>query len=172
MAQKVNIVLADDIDGSEGHRDRLRSASDGTSYEIDLNVTGTPPPCATRSPPYVGHGRRWSSGPRRAHNYIGTEHILLGLIHEGEGVAPERSENASGSRSRRSASRSRRSSARARAPVGSHPHTPRAKKVLELSLREACSSATTTSAPSTSSSASSARARAWPPRCWSSSAPT
>jgi ATP-dependent Clp protease ATP-binding subunit ClpA len=46
------------------------------------------------------------------HNYIGTEHILLGLIHEGEGVAAKALESL-GSAWRRSGSRSRRSSARA-----------------------------------------------------------
>ena len=71
------------------------------------------------------------------HNYIGTEHILLGLIHEGEGVAAKASSR-SGSASRRCEARSRRSSARAdRRPVGHIPFTPRAKKVLELVLREA-----------------------------------
>ena len=61
-----------------------------------------------------------------------------GLIHEGEGVAAEALEVAWTSRSRPSASRSRRSSARAQAaPTGHIPFTPRAKKVLELSLREA-----------------------------------
>ena len=71
------------------------------------------------------------------HNYIGTEHILLGLIHEGEGIAakaleslgvtleavPEQVEDIIG-----------RGQA---APTGHIPFTPRAKKVLELSLREA-----------------------------------
>jgi hypothetical protein len=69
------------------------------------------------------------------HDFIGTEHILLGLIHEGDGVAAralealdvtleavrERVEETIGSS----------------VPSGSPPFTPRAKKVLELSLREA-----------------------------------
>ena len=71
------------------------------------------------------------------HNYIGTEHILLGLIHEGRAWRPRRSSRW-GSRWRRCAPRSRRSSARGQqAPAGHIPFTPRAKKVLELSLREA-----------------------------------
>ena len=71
------------------------------------------------------------------HNYIGTEHILLGLIHEGDGVAAralglleislqgvrEQVEQAIGKG--------------ATVPSGHIPFTPRAKKVLELSLREA-----------------------------------
>jgi ATP-dependent Clp protease ATP-binding subunit ClpA len=74
---------------------------------------------------------------RLEHNYIGTEHILLGLIREGEGVAAE-------------ALKSLRISldpvrqqveeiiGRGQEPLQGHiPFTPRAKKVLELSLREA-----------------------------------
>ena len=71
------------------------------------------------------------------HAFIGTEHILLGLIREGEGVAAkaldalgvtfdvvrEKVEEAIGTNSNPS--------------PGSPPFTPRAKKVLELSLREA-----------------------------------
>jgi ATP-dependent Clp protease ATP-binding subunit ClpC len=71
------------------------------------------------------------------HSFIGTEHILLGLIHEGEGVAAkaldtlgitleavrEKVEEAIGMTGA--------------TPSGSPPFTPRAKKVLELSLREA-----------------------------------
>jgi ATP-dependent Clp protease ATP-binding subunit ClpC len=71
------------------------------------------------------------------HAFIGTEHILLGLIREGEGVAAkaldalgvtfdvvrEKVEEAIGANTNPS--------------PGSPPFTPRAKKVLELSLREA-----------------------------------
>ena len=71
------------------------------------------------------------------HGFIGTEHILLGLIQEGDGVAAEalaqlgieledvrdRVEETIGPS--------------LHAPTGSPPFTPRAKKVLELSLREA-----------------------------------
>src|ERR687892_492040 len=71
------------------------------------------------------------------HNYIGTEHILLGLLHEGEGIAAQ----ALGSLGvtlhvvRRQVEEiiGRGGSA----PFGDIPFTPRAKKVLELSLREA-----------------------------------
>ncbi|MBS3940797.1 MAG: ATP-dependent Clp protease ATP-binding subunit [Actinobacteria bacterium] len=71
------------------------------------------------------------------HNYIGTEHILLGLIHEGEGVAAKALESMSISLE---AVRSQVTEIIGRgqtAPAGHIPFTPRAKKVLELSLREA-----------------------------------
>jgi ATP-dependent Clp protease ATP-binding subunit ClpA len=70
------------------------------------------------------------------HNYIGTEHLLLGLVHEGEGVAAKALESLGISLE----------AVRAQveeiiegtdAPNGHIPFTPRAKKVLELSLREA-----------------------------------
>jgi ATP-dependent Clp protease ATP-binding subunit ClpC len=71
------------------------------------------------------------------HNYIGTEHLLLGLIRESEGIAAkaltllgveldtvrERVEEIIGQGTQQ--------------PSGHIPFTPRAKKVLELSLREA-----------------------------------
>ena len=71
------------------------------------------------------------------HNYIGTEHILLGLIHEGEGIA------ARGLESLGISLESVRQEVVAiigqgqQSPSGHIPFTPRAKKVLELSLREA-----------------------------------
>ncbi|HEX2027132.1 MAG TPA: ATP-dependent Clp protease ATP-binding subunit [Nitriliruptorales bacterium] len=71
------------------------------------------------------------------HNYIGTEHILLGLIHEGEGVAAKALESMSISLQ---AVRDQVQEIIGRgqtAPSGHIPFTPRAKKVLELSLREA-----------------------------------
>ena len=71
------------------------------------------------------------------HSFIGTEHILLGLIHEDDGLAAkalasldislqdvrEQIENTMGPVGA--------------APAGTSPFTPRAKKVLELALREA-----------------------------------
>ncbi len=71
------------------------------------------------------------------HNYIGTEHILLGLIHEGDGVAAK-ALTAMGIGLE--ATRQQVESIIGRgqgAPTGHIPFTPRAKKVLELSLREA-----------------------------------
>jgi ATP-dependent Clp protease ATP-binding subunit ClpC len=70
------------------------------------------------------------------HNYIGTEHILLGLVHEGEGVAAkamaamEISLEAVRQQVEEIIGRGQQ------APSGHIPFTPRAKKVLELSLRE------------------------------------
>ncbi|AKE39928.1 ATPase with chaperone activity, ATP-binding subunit [Corynebacterium camporealensis] len=70
------------------------------------------------------------------HNYIGTEHILLGLIHEGEGVAAKALESMGISLE------DVRREVEDIIGQGSQPHTghipftPRAKKVLELSLRE------------------------------------
>ena len=71
------------------------------------------------------------------HNYIGTEHILLGLIREGEGVAAHvlGSLNISIEAARKQVAEI--VGRAGRPPAGHIPFTPRAKKVLELSLREA-----------------------------------
>jgi ATP-dependent Clp protease ATP-binding subunit ClpA len=70
------------------------------------------------------------------HNYIGTEHLLLGLLHEGEGAA---------ARALASADIALEPARREveviigrgqQAPSGHIPFTPRSKKCLELSLRE------------------------------------
>jgi ATP-dependent Clp protease ATP-binding subunit ClpC len=71
------------------------------------------------------------------HNYIGTEHILLGLIHEGEGVAVSALEALRISPADIRADLQAIIGRGDQAPVGNIPFTPRAKKVLELSLREA-----------------------------------
>src|SRR3954462_12349785 len=71
------------------------------------------------------------------HNYIGTEHILLGLIHEGEGVAAKALESLSISLEAVRAQVEEIIGQGQQAPSGHIPFTPRAKKVLELSLREA-----------------------------------
>ena len=71
------------------------------------------------------------------HNYIGTEHILLGLIHEGEGVAA-RALQSLGIRLDSVRSQVVETIGQGhQSPSGHIPFTPRAKKVLELSLREA-----------------------------------
>jgi ATP-dependent Clp protease ATP-binding subunit ClpC len=71
------------------------------------------------------------------HNYVGTEHILLGLIHEGEGIAAKALEvlgiTLVGVREQVEQIIGRGNEP----PPGHIPFTPRAKKVLELSLREA-----------------------------------
>ena len=71
------------------------------------------------------------------HNYIGTEHILLGLIHEGEGVAAKALESMGISLDAVRAQVEEIIGQGQQAPSGHIPFTPRAKKVLELSLREA-----------------------------------
>src|SRR5262245_56498887 len=71
------------------------------------------------------------------HNYIGTEHILLGLIHEGEGVAAKALESLGISLEAVRAQVEEIIGHGGTAPPGHIPFTPRAKKVLELSLREA-----------------------------------
>ena len=71
------------------------------------------------------------------HNYIGTEHILLGLIHEGEGVAAKALESMNISLDAVREQVQEIIGQGQAAPTGHIPFTPRAKKVLELSLREA-----------------------------------
>src|ERR1700709_91147 len=71
------------------------------------------------------------------HSFIGTEHILLGLIHEGEGVAAKALESLGVSLEAVRGKGGEPTGLAGTAPTGSPPFTPRAKKVLELSLREA-----------------------------------
>ncbi len=71
------------------------------------------------------------------HNYIGTEHILLGLIHEGEGVAAKALDLLGISLAAVRQQVEEIIGRGQQAPSGHIPFTPRAKKVLELSLREA-----------------------------------
>ena len=70
------------------------------------------------------------------HSYIGTEHILLGLIHEGEGVAAKALESL-GISLEAVRSQVEEMIGQGGTSSGHIPFTPRAKKVLELSLREA-----------------------------------
>jgi ATP-dependent Clp protease ATP-binding subunit ClpA len=72
-----------------------------------------------------------------SHDYIGTEHILLGLLHEGEGVAGQALASLDIGLDNTRAFVEREVGQGAKAPGGHIPFTPRAKKVLELSLREA-----------------------------------
>ncbi|MDN5684517.1 ATP-dependent Clp protease ATP-binding subunit [Corynebacterium glyciniphilum] len=71
------------------------------------------------------------------HNYIGTEHILLGLIHEGEGVAAKALESMGISLEAVRTEVEDIIGTGGHPPSGYIPFTPRAKKVLELALREA-----------------------------------
>jgi len=71
------------------------------------------------------------------HNFIGTEHILFGLLHEEEGVAVKALESLGISLAMVRAKVEEIVAPGQSATSGSPPFTPRAKKVLELSLREA-----------------------------------
>jgi ATP-dependent Clp protease ATP-binding subunit ClpA len=71
------------------------------------------------------------------HNYIGSEHILLGLIHEGDGIAAQAIGSAGLTLAAARAEVERTIGRGAGTPTGHIPFTPRAKKVLELALREA-----------------------------------
>ena len=64
MAQKVHIVLVDDLDGSEA-TESVSFALDGTSYEIDLNEKNA---AKLRDPlsGYVGHARKVGSARSKA----------------------------------------------------------------------------------------------------------
>jgi ATP-dependent Clp protease ATP-binding subunit ClpC len=74
---------------------------------------------------------------RLNHNYIGTEHILLGLIREGEGVAAKALESLGISLEAVRQQVEKIIGRGQQAPSGHVPFTPGAKRVLELSLREA-----------------------------------
>ena len=71
------------------------------------------------------------------HNYIGTEHILLGLIHEGDGIAAQALLSLGVTQEAVRDQVVEIIGQGQQAPSGHIPFTPRAKKVLELSLREA-----------------------------------
>jgi ATP-dependent Clp protease ATP-binding subunit ClpA len=71
------------------------------------------------------------------HNYIGTEHILLGLLREGEGVAAKALESLGLHLEAVRQQVEQIIGKGQQVPAGHIPFTPRAKKVLELSLREA-----------------------------------
>ena len=71
------------------------------------------------------------------HNYIGTEHLLLGLIHEGEGIGARALESLGVTLNAVREQVQDIVGPGPQAPNGHIPFTPRAKKVLELSMREA-----------------------------------
>ena len=70
------------------------------------------------------------------HNFIGTEHTLLGLIHESDGVAAKALASL-GISLERVREKVGETIGTAGSSTTGAPFTPRAKKVLELSLREA-----------------------------------
>ena len=71
------------------------------------------------------------------HSYIGSEHLLLGLLHEGDGVAARALASVGVTLRAARDSVANIIGTGGSAPSGHIPFTPRAKKVLELSLREA-----------------------------------
>ncbi|KMV13635.1 hypothetical protein ACT17_34345 [Mycolicibacterium conceptionense] len=71
------------------------------------------------------------------HNYVGTEHLLLGLISEDEGVAARALRSLDISLDTASAQLVQIIGEGVQAPAGHIPFTPRAKQVLELAGREA-----------------------------------
>ncbi|GII48078.1 hypothetical protein Psi02_45020 [Planotetraspora silvatica] len=71
------------------------------------------------------------------HRYIGSEHVLLGLVHEGEGVAAKiLQEEGVELDALREDVREMVGTGSSPSPGEHIPFTPRAKKILELSLRE------------------------------------
>jgi ATP-dependent Clp protease ATP-binding subunit ClpC len=73
------------------------------------------------------------------HNYIGTEHLLLGILREGDGAAAEALASLEVALDPAREQVAEITGRGQQAPSGHIPFTPRAKKVLELSLREALS---------------------------------
>lgn len=63
MAQKIHIVLEDDLDGSEA-TETVTFGLDGTTYEIDLNDKNAAK-LRDALAGYIGHGRKVGSAPRR-----------------------------------------------------------------------------------------------------------
>jgi ATP-dependent Clp protease ATP-binding subunit ClpC len=74
---------------------------------------------------------------RLDHDYIGTEHLLLGLLHEGQGVAAQALDGLGVDLAEVRRRVGEIIGRGQHAPSGHIPFTPRSKKVLELSLREA-----------------------------------
>jgi hypothetical protein len=97
----------------------------------------------------AGRFRRFTDRARRAvqlaqeeakllrHDYVGTEHLLLGVLYEGQGVAAKALESTGVSREDVRAQVVEIIGRGQSPPAGQTPFTPRAKTVLELSLREA-----------------------------------
>jgi ATP-dependent Clp protease ATP-binding subunit ClpC len=74
---------------------------------------------------------------RLSHNYIGSEHLLLGLLAEQEGVAARALESLNVTLTAAREQVEEIIGPGQQAPHGHIPFTPRAKKILELALREA-----------------------------------
>jgi ATP-dependent Clp protease ATP-binding subunit ClpA len=106
------------------------------------------------------------------HGFIGTEHILLGLIHEGEGVAAKALDQLDISLEDVRERVEETNGLSGTAPTGSPPFTPRAKKCWSYHFGNHYSSATTGSGPSTCFSASFEKVKASALRFWAASVPT
>ena len=100
------------------------------------------------------------------HNYIGTEHILLGLIHEGEGVAAKALESMGISLEAVRQEVEEIIGQGTEPPVAIFLLPPALRKSWNYPCAKACKWAINTLAPNSSCLASSVRAKAWPPRCW------
>jgi ATP-dependent Clp protease ATP-binding subunit ClpA len=90
---------------------------------------------------FTDHSRRvvvlaQEDARRLSHNYIGTEHLLLGLLHEREGIAARSLESLGLSHESVYQQVETIIGVGKRPPSGHIPFTPRAKKILELSLKE------------------------------------
>ena len=110
---------------------------------------------------------------RLDHDYVGTEHLLLGLIHESVGGMAARALESLGIGLETVRQRVEEVTDRGeQAPSGRILFTTQAKGCWSWRCWNPSSSAITTLAPSTSCSASSVRATAWPCRCCRGWAPT
>src|SRR5579859_7432520 len=123
-------------DGVARHLASMRTSGDRTSRPCR-------PPCEEREmfERFTDRARRvvilaQEEARRLKHNYIGTEHILLGLIREGEGVAAVTLKALGISPDPVRQQVEEIIGRGQETPQGHIPFTPRAKKVLELSLRE------------------------------------
>jgi ATP-dependent Clp protease ATP-binding subunit ClpA len=121
--------------------DRFGMTREGTRDEVRA-IVGTGPSAPSGHIPFTPRAKKTLELALREalqlhHNYIGTEHILLGLLGEPEGVGAQALDRFGMTRE------STREEVRAivgtgpSAPSGHIPFTPRAKKTLELALREA-----------------------------------
>ena len=81
MAQKVNIILVDDLDGSEA-TETVSFGLDGASYEIDLN-DGNAAALREALSGYVGHARKVTGGARRGRRSGACGLVERRLQHQG-----------------------------------------------------------------------------------------
>ena len=157
----VGTIVADLAAGSAGINDvadwlvpRLRPGEDAATRVKEAPMRRRLPlaeklKMATMRTQPKGMFQRFTDRARRAaqlaqeearllrHNYVGTEHLLLGLLYEGEGVAASALGSLGITREDVRAQIEEIIGSGQSRVTGQIPFTPRAKKVLELSLREA-----------------------------------